>query len=398
MLRSEGYHAAARATINYFTQKMGLGDIAPGTNVTAMFEAQGITNEWDMIPILLAAMLDDILIEFPDLQLGATLDETSQRVAAVHPACPMPDYAWIIREVGRRLRTGKAPAQITLEACLDGGEPCLFPRLRQFPELLTAMMGSTRSVVDAQISAVFENYALGDAIFVWSFGLLPTVRTPSYLKDYDLPLLSPKTRDRMLDMWRTGKAGMVTYTARLCLPPKGTPQEQMGYAPESELALEVLGMSEIPVVGSGRMLYLVDRLGVSPDRLIKPAPVQALSAILIGAGMEERPAIDAAGAIAYRAGLLPDYQGAPLTVPDLQKVLDNPERLDVHVFEDAPSGLWGARKAVELLVQAGLPAELSCWGVATDAVKERSLRENGAQVFPGFDDAFAAAIHKIGLV
>ena len=56
-----GYRAALHATLNHFVNLMGLPHFEFPEEKLAGFEKRGITSEWDMVPLLLGVLWEDIL-------------------------------------------------------------------------------------------------------------------------------------------------------------------------------------------------------------------------------------------------------------------------------------------------------------------------------------------------
>ncbi len=62
-----GYRAALHATLNHFASLMGLSHFDFPEEKLAEFEKRGIFSEWDMVPLLLATLWNDILSHRPNL-------------------------------------------------------------------------------------------------------------------------------------------------------------------------------------------------------------------------------------------------------------------------------------------------------------------------------------------
>ncbi len=67
-----------------------------------------------------------------------------------------------------------------------------------------------------------------------------------------------------------------------------------GFAPEAELALELIGLPSIPLMAFGKLEYLASQYGLDPAALVKPSPFQALAAMLAAWTGEEWPSLQAA--------------------------------------------------------------------------------------------------------
>ena len=91
LVKPGGYRAALHATLNYFVNLMGLPHFEFPEEKLAGFERRGITSEWDMVPLLLGVLWNDILSHYPTMRLpsevssaaiewGITLMDMSRRI------------------------------------------------------------------------------------------------------------------------------------------------------------------------------------------------------------------------------------------------------------------------------------------------------------------------------
>ncbi|MBI5958872.1 MAG: hypothetical protein HY866_09070, partial [Chloroflexi bacterium] len=192
----------------------------------------------------------------------------------------------------------------------------------------------------------------------------------SYLAEYDLPLISPARREWLAQWSRKPEHGLAIFTARPSMAPTDLPenessgQPQAGYAPEAELAAELVGLAGIaPLIGQGRVGWLAWRGGRSASDYVKPSPVQALAALGAALTGSETAALIAAAALfeqGQRIGPLADLDHQPTRV---------------FVFEDSTGGIRAVRSAVELLRQTGLDITLQSVGVSPNADKRAALAE-----------------------
>ncbi|NPA30626.1 MAG: hypothetical protein GXO37_01345, partial [Chloroflexi bacterium] len=58
LLAPLGYRRAVAATVQHFAHRLGLTPPLPADGDMAEYEAHGITSEWDMTPLMLAALLE----------------------------------------------------------------------------------------------------------------------------------------------------------------------------------------------------------------------------------------------------------------------------------------------------------------------------------------------------
>lgn len=392
LVRPGGYRAAVRATLNYFTRYLGLGDLAPDDETVAIFEAQGIPCEWDMVPMLLAHVIDSAVARAEPGMRFASLDAVRDWLAGAPIQNLAVDYPPMIRRMGPFARPGKAPVDWLLEACLDGQGQALFPHLVG-QEVLQELFSNTRYLGRSRITTVFETYVLGDAVIARLNDLPVLVRSESLLAKHDLPLLAPEMAARLADLRAADRVRFSAYTARPSVP-AGAPAEPLAvYAPEAEMALAQLNLRPFPLVGSGQMGAAARKLGEHEERLIKPAPYHALAAIAAAWTGDEPAALDWMEKIfcyyeredgcGHTARPALDFAGAAL-----------PDGLRLHIFEDSPAGMRGGVGAVELLGGLGVRVDLRLWGVSTHPEKAAALEATGARVFPDINTALEAALRS----
>src|SRR5690554_2507184 len=100
LVQPGGYRAAVRETLNYFTQQMGLPSLAPDDETIAIFEAQGIICEWDMIPITLAVMLEAAAARLDGKLSLNSLQAASDSLRGISLEDFQVDYAPVLRQLG----------------------------------------------------------------------------------------------------------------------------------------------------------------------------------------------------------------------------------------------------------------------------------------------------------
>ena len=388
LVKPGGYRAAVRATINYFTGQMGLGDLAPDDDTIAIFEAQGVTCEWDMVPLVLAIILDAAV----ERSLPITALDTFQSACAWLNEHPLPsleiDFAPRLREFGRFAHPGEPPAETILAACLKDALNSPFPRLSG-SGVLQQLLGATRRLETSRTTAVFETFTLGHEVYTRATGMPVEVQSEPLLVLHDQALLNPQTRDRL--RWLSQHQGlrMSAYTARPSLPDQMPDEFLAMFTPEAEMALDVIGWPELLLVGSGQTGEASRRLGEHEERMTKPSPYHAVAAIA-AAWMDSRPA-----ALAWMRQVFCFYERGDLRPPLPLVNGAAPQALRLHIFEDSPTGMRGGLAAVSLFEGLGLPVKLHLWGVSEHIEKAAALRALGAEVFADVNQAVDAALSTL---
>ncbi len=380
-----GYRAAVRATVEDIAHRLGINGAAPDDETIAVFEAQGITCEWDMIPMTLAVLLEDFL-----RQTGAELNlDLFQSACASIPNFPhrrlQPDYAAAFRALGQFSQPGEAPADTLLLACQNGLADHLFPRLSR-QGIMRDLLRFTRRPAQSLTTRIFETYALGNEVFGQSMRLPPEVQSVSTLSAYDRPLLSPQMCARLLSAEKQGRVRSAAYTARPSLPLSPSEEPLAVFAPEAEMALRLVGLDEIQLVGSGQMGEAAARLHEREDRLTKPAPYHALTAAAAALSGSR------SGALEWIVQVYRFFEKGAQQPPLLINSVPLPPRFELHIFEDSPAGMRGGIEAAGLFAEMGCHAQLVLWGISDHAEKQAALQQAGAKVYPDINSALADAL------
>ena len=390
LVEPRGYQAAFQATVRHFTRQMGLPDeLTPDEDDIALFEANRVTSEWDSVPLTLAILFDRFLSLCPDADLPG---EVSPACAAVNAVCSRNGNTGLLRQVhyrpsilqfGELVEEGKYQADVALRHARRTPGQTLFPYLGNHP-LLTSLLANSRDVERSATTRIFQHFSLGSQVFEKTYGLLAELETPSLLLAYDRPLLPPELRDRLLSAQDQGRVRLAAYTMRPSRPPAEITAFHPGYAPEAEMALELAGLSELPLIAYGRIRYLAEQRQAEPESFLKPSPVQALAAILAAELRAELPALELA---------LQLYRGE---VPrEGLRQLEGWSGLQVHVFEDSVGGIQATHRAAQVLREHGVEIGVHAWGCATHPEKIAALERIAAPVFSGVQPAVESAL--IGL-
>jgi len=358
LIHPAGYKAAIRATVGHFAEQMGLPDAlavyAPDEHEIAVFEACGITNEWDSGAICAGALLDAALEADPALG-RPTLDATLAAIRAARLALDRPDYAALARSIPHVTADPTiVPAARYLEMLTGRGGDHL--------PLFAALLGDVYGL-RAPTTRVFQAYVLGSALYASVYEEPAPLEHEGCIAAYDVPLLSIDARDR-LQAWRAQPGhAMVIFTARPSLPPAGAARPHgNGFSPEAELALKLLGFdAPIPLIGQGRVGWLARQRGRNTADYTKPSPVQALAAIGAGVAGDECAALHAAAALVETGRL----DGPLAALRD--------RTLSLTVFEDGIGGIRATLDAARLLQDAGVDVSARAIGVSPQTDKRAAL-------------------------
>lgn len=349
-----GYKAALRATVDHFASRLGQPEIGLSDDEIAIFEACGITNEWDSGAICASELLLAALRDQPDLRRN-TLEDTLAAIASAGVSAVRPDFTRAARQVAGRDTTSPIPALTYLEILAQ-----------ELPAadlaLVSELLADVHSL-ETITTQILQTHTLGSQRFVQTYHRPAPFESESCLTQYDLPQLSAEMCGRLL-RWQTHPAhGAAIFTARPSLPPPDVTYDPLpGYAPEAELAVELLGVDgQLPLIGQGRISWVAELHGRVAADYVKPSPVQALAAIGAAVSRQERAGLQAAATL---------IEHEQLTGP-LADLSSHSTR--VIVYEDAVTGIYAAQRAVERLHAAGLDISFEAVGVSPHPDKRAAL-------------------------
>ncbi|NOT05386.1 MAG: hypothetical protein HOP27_12390 [Anaerolineales bacterium] len=343
-----GYRAALHSTLNHYASLMGLDHFDFHEEKLAELEKRGIFSEWDMVPLLLGTLWNDVLSHRPDLNLPADLSS-----AAVEIGCNVNGY--IPRELHIpefKLIAGQYPAESALQ---HGCFPFIPLSLR------TNLLSQSRNVNFSQTMRLFQHYTLGSRVFSQTYDLPAEVETESFLHTHDRSNINDEIRARL----RQPHLHLVGLTARPSAPPKEISDSYIGYAPEAEIALELVGLAGIPLMAFGKLEYLAAKYQLDPATLMKPSPFQALAATLAAWTGEEWSALQAANHWRETGMLNEMFKRLPNT-------------FELIVVEDTMGGIRSTRKAGEILKEAGFDLDVQAYGLTSGSASK-------AEAFEQFD-------------
>jgi len=345
LVKPGGYRAALHATLNYFVNLMRLPHFEFPEEKLAGFERRGITSEWDMVPLLLAVLWEDILSRqrMNDLpaEVAAAAIEIGKRLDGYVPGeLLIPEFDLV---------TGQYPVETALQS---GYFPSIPLTLRQ------SLMHGSRDVRISHTMRIFQHYTLGSREFNRTYDLPAEIECESLLHKYDTPNIDATIRERL----RQSDLLLTAFTARPSAPPREIDTPPLDYAPEAEIALDLVGLSDIPLISFGKLQYLGGQRGYDPEILLKPSPVQALAAIAAAVTGNEWASLQAA-CDWYENDQLRD------TLANL------PPSLEVVIVEDTLGGIRSARAAGEILQKTGRNVKIHAYGLTSGSVAKSSAFE-----------------------
>ena len=377
LVKPGGYRTASRDTLLHFIEEMGVEVNLPGEDGLSHYEAITITNEWDMVPLSLAIILDSIYqhtgISTVQPNLMQCLDVVSK--------CGLKrfevDYIAAIDKLPVLLRPRTIPSQAILSACERNLAGDLFKFIP--PMVLRELLANTRDVRCSPTTRIFQQMILGSDTFTRTYGLQAEIQSESYLQTLDCPLLSPECRDILCEGMQEERFYCAGLTLRPSLPPVENKNGNAIYSPETELARHFIGLDRMPIIGYGEMNWLADQLGLKADSLIKPAPYQALTALASALHRDLSTAFYWVGKIL----------GDPSRIDG--SLFGSADEIELHIFEDSIVGILACQRAVKML-SGQFNVHIQEHGIGSHPVKVAALRSVGATIDADINQALARAL------
>ncbi len=365
LVKPGGYRAASRDTLLFFLDKMSVTTNLPGEDGLAQFESITITNEWDMVPLALAMVMEALYQNMRFTPQAKTLAESMETIRGSGVKTAEVDYFASINRLQSLLKPHQVPCRAVLAGCEAGEAGGVF---RSVPlPVLRELLGHTRDVRRSPTTRIFQQMILGSELFSQTYGLEADLQCKSYLLELDRPLLTEESREFLRLGLQTGRLFCAGLTLRPSLPPGANQNGNAIYSPETELARRFIGLEALPVIGYGEMHLLAERLGVEADSVIKPSPFQALTALAVAVNLN---------LMAAYAWVERGYREAAL---EDGGILNSNDEIELRVFEDSVVGILACQRAVAMLSQF-VNTRLYAHGIGSHAGKVAALKAVGATI------------------
>ncbi len=365
LLHPEGYRRALKDTVKGLSATLGYEPIDLQDEQIEEIEACGVTSEWEMSAIIGARLLLDT-----DRRAGhhPSLPDQLPLDPPIEDGTPPPDVLGIFREISSRSASTSA---------LDCASATL---LDQTPDASPSTAKAARDLLDHARTPrtvtfrTIQELVLGSEAYERTYQLPATLGIDSYLERYDQSHLDVATRARLTAWLGTEGHGAAIFTNRPNAPPVGHED-----TPEAEIGADLVGLGQLPIVGSGDMGWLAAHEKERMYAFLKPSPVHGLAALQCALGREKESALRSALRIS-RGGATDLDSWAELA------------GAQVILFEDSDRGMSSLLAAQSLLASAGLPFHLALKGIARNEVKRQALATIGSEVFPSLNEALLTVL------
>lgn len=354
LIQPYGYRAALRATVQRF-----VGEYHIEEDLLTELEKRGISSEWDMSPLIIAAYWEGVLSRQP---MSGLSDDVAAAAKQIQVQKTMTTKQLHIPEF--ELAAGQYPAETAFQAGCFASIP---EALRK--NLLT----ESRDVRKSETFRTFQHFTLGSKNYQKTYQLPAEFEAESFLLTEDTSNINVEIIARL----KYPNNHLAAFTARPSHPPRGV-EISVGYAPEAELALELVGMADLPLMAFGKLEYIAARHGLDPAALIKPSPFQALAGVLAAWTGDELSALQAAYA----------WQSTGMLNGSFSEL---PKSFELIVVEDTLGGIRSARAAGEILQKAGFEVSVRAFGLTSGIQAKAAAFRKAGELH--FDDWVALIKH-----
>ena len=361
LLRDSGYHRTLIEAVDLLGRALGFPAVGLERHTIDVFEAAGVTSEWDSSAICAALLLERAWTEDPGLRLPVTPPLALRPANGLTP----PDLGAFAQRMLALAEPEASPLERAERLLLEAPSR----HTLHHEQALRGLLRGARSL-DGLTFRLVQELNLGSQAFEASSGIPAALGCESRLATHDRPALAAAGQAALRAWLREPGRRAAVMTNRPSRPPAGYLS-----TPEAELGLRAAGFPDLPVAAMGGMGWLAHQRGFDEQALLKPSPAHALAALRLALGEPLEAALEAAAAL----GLDGRDDGG-------WGALD---RSRIVVFEDAAKGLTSAVRAAALLERCGVRAALDLRGVASDPAKTAALRRAGGRVFADLPAALA---------
>jgi hypothetical protein len=371
-----GYRQSVLETMRHLFPQPFYAHLLPDYDDFDEFEAAGIISEWDMVAISTFLIANQIMLSDASLSIPENPQEL-RWLPGIKPPDVINYRSWINSFAGSDFQR-EDPS--TAFFCWLVNNVQSQARLRDglLDSSFAQLLKTTRDLDLSLTTRIFQNFCLGDRLFRQTYNREPEVVSPSLLALHDVPGITPEQSHYILDLIDQGVITAVAMTAR---PSRMTGDSgstnDLSSSPEAEQALQLVGLSSIPVIGLGFVNASAAAGNFQASALIKPQAFHSLAAILVAAGNSFKDAI--------QIGL--DL----IATGESSQLNDELHGAKISIFEDSPAGLESMLAAERILSTNGIQIHLRLFGIANNPGKKNALEKLGAVVYQDACKALQAA-------
>ncbi len=375
LLNNSGYRKAFDQTLQAFFHELNIDQWFPATEELGIFfESNGVTNEWDMVPVVAAAVYDCAVqqLGIKPCQLPPDLPALNHLIRTTGKKTDRLNLTTRLEQIRPYLSRHKVPGMLFLDAASSPAKT-VFQYLSA--EIVTEIFSNPCSVEQNPWIQAIQTRVLGSEQYESAYQIPARFSAVSTLIEYDRLLIEESILNVLRTQWETNQLGICLMTSRPSLPPRDVQTAAAGYSNEGELAQQLLNMMQYPMIAYGRLEYFGKTRHADPLTLVKPSLFHGLSCILAAFIRQENQAMELAWS--FQQG---ELSSLPL-----------PDRFQVIVLEDSPIGLTSCALAAQQLRQVGYQIELHLCGISPHHQKQQALQNAGAVIYRNVNTAIKAS-------
>ena len=391
LLEPHGYRAGCIDTVNDFLSKLGQPFLSIDKTIPEALEAAGITAEWDMIPLILAAFVNWYYQLFPQpsscsdfpVPLGNEIIKDNQVF-----------YQMLLEKIldyQHMLDPNQTPI-ISIYHFLSCNEGKGLERLWKLP-IRDRFFVDTLNPWKCQFFAQLMNRLLGADKFETFYGLKPLVNCDSYLETMDRLLISEHYRSLLPKITEKSffPAVMTYRPTRLPSANGNKDSKYFVNTPEGECAMNLLSWSDgdVPMIGAGSLCFIEEKYNLRREYYVKPHPFHALASIMISLCKDEIQALETARSLCE---LDPEKDDIPTGL-----WIKPGESIKIMVFEDSVSGINSVKNAAAILNKWGIHTQPILCGIRSTKAKDALLKETGADLYANINEALDSVFKQYTL-
>lgn len=360
LLTPFGYYRALQETVRLVAICLGFAGRQLVREEIELFEAAGVTSEWESSAICACLMLRRAW------QAGLDIDlpDAPPLPHVEHHGEDWPDLGAFFQDLADANPDARPLARAETMLLDSASNPNHAARYRE-------LLRRARRIDGSLTHRLFQELALGSPEFQRTYQLEPHLHSPSYLLEYDQSCLTPAYQAHLSSWLDHPDHRAVIFTNRPSGPPTG-----FFDTPEAELGRKLVGLDRVPIIGGGGAGWLATQHGVDVGTYLKPSPVHSLAALAMIIIGDQARALQAAHDLenGSRHPAFDDLQGA-----------------SVFVFEDSVKGIRSAQAGRDRLAEHGIEIELHPLGISDGGPKKHKLEAWGVDVY----DDISGALRRV---
>lgn len=393
LIEPHGYRKATIETIQRFLSTLGFSNVAIDETEIAVFEAQGISSEWDIIPLFILAWLESHvnlhtngksvqswssfckLLEVRENNHPNTLDITSQYKQFLIPQLNSSEAFYYSQQNNPLIKT-------------------IFPQLISYPWVWKELLHNNRDINQAPLSRNLQSLVVGSKNFSERTWLDCDVEGESYLLSHDIAQLNEESITKLQSLVKNDQFHFAAVTARLSanfLKDHRLTSPHL-YFPEAEIGLQRAGVADLPVVGYGEIQYLSMLLNQFPSQYAKPGYIHSFLAL------SQALHIDLEEIFSFLTKELISGQKyihlQNLSNTEFSHFI-NGDSIHFHIFEDSCSGIQSVRGMQAMFYANGIHAYVHAYGIGKDKRKIEALVRENASIYPSINEALSTCFEKL---